>query len=215
MKCAPRCRQLVSTGITFGLLACSGTDNLTDPVVTSRGNTSVATGGTTSSAAVGGVAFGGQNTNVSASGSASGGTLGTSTTSAITNAGASAFDWGAEPYDASKGALIAYQNHFNGMSCVSATCHVHTFHVGGTVYLADGVTPATNVQIGLFVDGVLSTTYAGTQGNFYSGTITGTNWSTAQIALRTSTGTVAMPVHASASGDCNTCHDATHRITAP
>lgn len=188
MKSATRCRLFVSTWMTFGLFACSGTDNLTDPVVTSGGNTSVPTGGNTSSAGVG---------------------------SAPANAGASTFDWGTTPYDATRGASIAYQNHFNGVTCVSATCHAHTIRMGGTVYQADGVTPAANVQIGIFINGQLSTTYTGTQGNFYSGANGVTNWSVAQIALRTSTGTVTMPVGASASGDCNTCHDATHRITVP
>jgi cytochrome c553 len=131
---------------------------------------------------------------------------------------ATPFDWGATVFDASAGNAILYQDHMNGMGCINAACHgATTFaaNASGTVYQADGTTYASNVQIGVFIDGALGTTYAGTMGNFYVTLPSATNWATAQIALRTATGSVAMPVNTAATGNCNSCHDATNRIVTP
>lgn len=79
-----------------------------------------------------------------------------------------------------------------------------------------GTSTAGNVQIGIRMGGTLTTAYSGTQGNFH-GNISGSGWSTAQIAVPTSGGggTAVMPVNASASGECNSCHGSSNRIVVP
>jgi predicted heme/steroid binding protein len=102
------------------------------------------------------------------------------------------------------------------MACL-ASCHTHTFTAGGTIYQANGTTAASNVEIGIIVNGTLYTTYSGSGGNFYL-TIPGTvNWSTAQIAIRTSTGTAVHPATSGLNGNCNSsnCHGSSNRIVVP
>ena len=192
----------LSIWVTLSLFACSGPDNLTDPVVSAGGTTGNTTAGTNS---------GGQSSTVALGGT--GGT-GTVTTGTLTNAGAAAFDWGTTTYDATQGANVAYQGHYNGVAC-SAACHSHSFNVGGTLYLSDGTTAAANAQVGVLADGTLTTGYSGSGGNFYFSKANVANWATVQIAVRTLTGTLVMPVNASATGNCNNCHSATNRITVP
>jgi hypothetical protein len=96
---------------------------------------------------------------------------------------------------------------------VNPACHRHKLTFGGSVYQSNGTTTVGNAQIGIRMGGTLVTTYSGSKGNFYSNA-SGT-WATAQIAIRTATGTAVMPTNASASGDCNTCHNASNRIVTP
>jgi hypothetical protein len=137
------------------------------------------------------------------------------TTSTQTTSNSATFDWGTTAYDATRGASVTYQNHFNGMSCINTACHKHTFSIGGTAYQADGTTALANAQIGVLLNGKLTTTYTGNGGNFFTSIAGGADWSSAQVAIRTSTGTVVMPVDSKNNGDCNTCHSSTNRITVP
>jgi hypothetical protein len=61
----------------------------------------------------------------------------------------------------------------------------------------------------------MTTTYAGSVGNFFATFSGSVDWGTAQIAIRTSNGTRAMPINASASGNCNDYHGAGNRIVVP
>lgn len=109
---------------------------------------------------------------------------------------------------------MAYQGHYTGQQCVNPACHKHKISFGGTTYQSNGATAIGNVQIGIRMGGTLVTTYSGSKGNFYAN-LSGTGWSSAQIAIRTATGTAVMPTNASASGDCNTCHGSSNRIVTP
>lgn len=200
----------------LGLLACTGPDNLTDPLIAPDATSSL--GGTSSLAAAGSSAVGGGAAVAGASttgGNASSGVGGSS--QAVTST-ATGFDWAGSAFDATAGAAIDHQDHFNGMGCISVACHGttnFTANASGTIYQADGTTPASNVQVGIFIDGALSTTYAGSQGNFWVTLPSVTGFATARIALRTAAGTTLMPVNAAATGNCNGCHTATNRIMTP
>jgi hypothetical protein len=171
---------------------------------TSSGGSSRVGGTTAAAGSTGSGGLGG-----SAGTTASAGSSGSASTAA-------SFDWGSTAYNSSGGSGIAFQTHYTGQACM-ATCHKHTMTYGGTAYQSNGTAGAANAQIGLLINGTLSTTYSGSRGTFY-GNLSGTvNWATAQIAIRTATGTLNMPVNASASGNCNSCHSGTgtKRITTP
>jgi hypothetical protein len=184
----------------------------------------MATGGTSGvggrTGAGGSAALGG--TTGSSETKASGGTVGSggsiatggsaSAGSSATGGSSATFDWGTTTYNSSGGASVTYQGHYTGQGCVGTACHKHTFSFGGTVYQSNGTTTAGNVQIGILMNGALTTTYSGKQGNFFGSS--GSGWSTAQIAIRTDSGTLVMPTNASASGNCNGCHSAANRIVA-
>ncbi len=194
--------------------ACSGPDKFTEPLVSEGGTyfdslgglpstTNDLQGGTTGvgggASALGGTASGG----AASGGAATGGNV------------TATFDWNSSNYDSNGGANVAYQTgHFAGLACL-ATCHAHSMTFGGTAYQANGTSAAANAEIGLLVNGNLTTTYAGSAGNFFA-TVAGTvDWATAQIAIRSSSGTSVMPVNANATGNCNDCHGSTNRIVVP
>jgi hypothetical protein len=153
------------------------------------------------------------NTKAAAGGIGAGGAAATGGSS-DTGGSTSAFDWGTATYNASGGASVTYQGHYTGQSCIDATCHKHKISLGGTVYQANGTSTASNVQIGIRMNGALTTTYAGKQGNFFAN-LSAPSWDTAQIAIRTDAGTRVMPANATASGNCNGCHSASNRIVTP
>jgi len=112
-------------------------------------------------------------------------------------------------------------HHNPGLNC--SQCHVSGSSTGatvwlfaGTVYKADGTTPAPNVQVGVSDGTNLYTTYSATNGNFWvpgPGTV---NWATAQVRVRNANGELTM-AGATPASTCNVCHNATiyPRITAP
>ena len=128
--------------------------------------------------------------------------------------GAAAFNWGSVTYSPTGGSAMSHQGHNTGAACL-ASCHSHNFQAGGTIYQSNGTTTAGSIQVGVIMNGALFTSYSGTQGNFYI-PITGTlNWATAQIAIRSATGTAIHPVTSGLSGNCNSCHNSSNRITVP
>jgi hypothetical protein len=147
-------------------------------------------------------------------GGAAGGTSGGGTGGAAGGSTGATFDWGTTAYSASGGSSVRYQGHYTGQGCLATACHNHTISYGGTVYLANGTATAGNVQIGIRIGNTLTTTYSGTQGNFY-GNLSGATWASATIAIRNATGTAIMPANASASGNCNSCHSSANRIVVP
>ncbi len=143
---------------------------------------------------------------------ATGGNLATGGTSAA--GGGSGFNWGTSTYNPTGGSAVNHQGHNTGAACL-ASCHSHNFQAGGTIYQTNGTSTAGNVQIGIIMNGTLFTGYSGTQGNFFfavSGTL---NWATAQVAIRTATGTAIHPATTGLSGNCNSCHNSTNRIVVP
>jgi hypothetical protein len=198
--------SLITAQLVLGVAACAGPDHLTDPVVSEGGAFFASLGGTSAITGSGGA------NNPPGSGGHSQG--GTSPASGGNTATAPAFDWGAVSYDANGGTNITYQDHYNGTACFMS-CHSHSFTFGGTLYQADGTTAAANVQIGILSNGTLTTTYSGTKGNFFASIGATVDWTAVQIAVRSAAGARAMPINASASGNCNNCHGASNRILAP
>lgn len=147
-----------------------------------------------------------------------GGTLATggvrSTGGAPATGGAGAFNWGSVTYSPTGGSAVNHQGHNTGAACL-ASCHSHNFQAGGTIYQSNGTTAAGNIQVGVIMNGTLFTAYSGSQGNFFfpiSGTL---NWATAQIAIRSATGTAVHPATSGLSGNCNSCHNSSNRIVVP
>jgi len=112
-------------------------------------------------------------------------------------------------------------NHNPGQNCIQ--CHVSgttteapTWLFGGTVYKADGTTPAPNVQVGINDGTSLYTVYSATNGNFWFGGSGTINWAQAQVRIRNSNGELTM-AGATPAATCNLCHNSTTypRITAP
>lgn len=178
---------------------------------TAGGGGTKATGGTTGSA--------GSRLTGGAPGSggskSTGGLPGTGGASAAAGSSSTDFDWGTNTYDPAGGQAIGHQGHNTGQGCL-ASCHSHRFTVGGTVYQSNGTTTAANVEIGVLIGGTLYTGYSGSQGNFYfSGVPSSANWASAQIAIRTATGTAVHPTTSGLSGNCNSCHGSSNRIVVP
>jgi hypothetical protein len=177
--------SLVATVSTIVASACAGPDRLLDPLVSEGGTYFASLGGNPSTGG----------------GTASGGTT-SGSTSASTD------------YDVNGGSKVAYQGHYTGMACFQ-TCHSHTMTVGGTAYQADGTTTAANAQVRILANNTVTSTYSGSQGNFYL-TIPGTvDWAATQISIRNANGTLTMPARSNTSGNCNSCHDGTNRIVVP
>lgn len=193
----------------IAMSACAGPDHLTEMVISQGGNYFASFSELSTPSSNGGAA------NTSGASASGGNGLGASTSNGSRPAGGAApFDWGSSGFDVSGGNGVSYQGHFTGMAC-HASCHSHNFTAAGTLYQADGTTPLANAQIGILVDGTLTTTYSGSQGNFYVTFGNSVNWSGAQMAIRTATGTSVMPANSNANGNCNDCHNSSNRIVAP
>lgn len=186
---------------TLSASACSGPDHITEPLVAEGGAYFASLGG-----AVNGATATTGGTQGSSGVNEQGGDRGGASTAN--------FSWGDGSYDSNGGANVAYQGHFTGTACFAA-CHAHGMTFAGTVYAADGTSPASNAQLGIVIDGRLVSTYSGSQGNFY-GSLSGTiDWAKAQIAVRTSGGTKVMATNVDANGNCNGCHGGGARIVVP
>jgi len=111
-------------------------------------------------------------------------------------------------------------HHNAGASCMSSTCHGSKvpFVFGGTVYKADGMTGAPNVQVGLS-DGTLTVTaYSAQNGNIWLPSSAGNiNFTSAQIAVRNAAGERTKPAMAGRGPACNGsgCHNAMMRLVEP
>jgi hypothetical protein len=111
-------------------------------------------------------------------------------------------------------------HHNAGASCMSSTCHGTKvpFVFGGTVYQADGVTGAPNVEVGIS-DGTLTlTAYSASNGNLWLPSSAGAlDLGSAQIALRNARGEKVKPATAGRGAACNGggCHGSTMRLVEP
>jgi hypothetical protein len=196
-------RGLGATWLALALSACTGPDRLTDAIVSEGGTYFAALGDAAALSGSGG--SGNPNTG-------NGGTTFTNDASLEdANAG---FDWGPSKFDKNGGSSVTYQDHYNGEPCF-ATCHVHGIALAGTAYQANGTDPAANVEIGVWLEGTLLTSYTGSVGNFFTNSLSALDWTKAVIAVRSGNGTREMPANTKASGNCNLCHEGSHRITAP
>ena len=191
--------------IALSFSACPGPDRLIDPLVSEGGTYFAALGGTSELSGIGGSGN---------SGVANGGTASSNDASVDASTDAARFDWGPTRYDPTGGSSVNYQDHFNGDPCF-ASCHDHGITIGGTVYQANGTDAASNVQIGVFLGGALFTSYCGSNGNFFTNFLGNLDWTQAAIAVRNENGTMEMPANPDANGNCNLCHDSSHRIVIP
>ena len=111
-------------------------------------------------------------------------------------------------------------HHNPGTSCMSSVCHGMKvpFVYGGTVYKADGVTGAANVQVGIS-DGVLTlVTYSAQNGNIWLPSTAGAvTWANATIALRNKNGESVKPATVGRGAACNGtgCHNSARRLLEP
>jgi hypothetical protein len=173
------------------------------------GNSVIGTG--TGGKAIGGA--GGTGTG----GKATGGFSATTTGGASATGGASF--WKAVTYSSTALPNPSNGNHNAGLNC--RQCHdgstsAPVWMFGGTVYQANGTTPAPNVQVGVNDGTNLYTAYTATNGNFWvAGTAT-INWAQAQVRIRNGNGETTM-AGATPAATCNGCHTGTGtpRITAP
>ncbi len=205
-----------STGGTYG--------NGIGGAIGSNGGTranATGTGGFKSGNSTGGAGLGGNSTmgGYKAAGGAPA-TGGNRSTGGASATGGVSF-WTTVTYSTSGSPNPPDGHHNPGQNCVQ--CHVSgsataatVFLFAGTVYKADGTTPAPNAQVGVSDGTNLYTTYSATNGNFWvpgPGTV---NWATAQVRIRNGNGELTM-VGATPASTCNVCHNATvyPRITAP
>jgi hypothetical protein len=120
-------------------------------------------------------------------------------------AGAPAF-WAAA-YDPAGQPTPADGEHQAGNNCM--VCHTSgpgdpLFVLGGTVYQADGTSPAANVEVGVRDNSGFYSGYSATNGNFWvpvPGTI---DWASADVRMRNENGESMMI--STATGACNQCH---------
>jgi hypothetical protein len=95
------------------------------------------------------------------------------------------------------------------MSCHSATGTATTKLVyGGMVYLADGVTPAPNVQVGVSDGTYKSVSYSAANGMYWGVGTASVNWPAADIRTRSATGESVKATTDARNADCDSCHHA-------
>lgn len=102
------------------------------------------------------------------------------------------------------------------MPCHSATGVAQSkFVFGGTVFLADGVTPAPGVEVGVS-DGTNKYFVHTAANGMYWATGTGTvNWATADIRLRNAAGERPKAAADDRNADCDSCHIGALILKAP
>lgn len=123
-------------------------------------------------------------------------------------------------YDAQAAPMPADGHHNPGTGCMSSSCHGSKvpFLFGGTVYKADGTTPAPNVEVGIS-DGTLTlTAYSAQNGNIWLPSSAGAiDMTKALIAIRSGGGERVKPSTAGRGAACNGggCHGSAMRLIEP
>lgn len=123
-------------------------------------------------------------------------------------------------YDPSATPMPGDGHHNAGAGCMSSTCHGSKvpFAFGGTVYKADGVTGAPNVEVGISDGALTVTAYSAQNGNIWLPSSVGAlNFGSAQIVIRNANGERVKPVTAPRGSACNGggCHGAAMRLLEP
>jgi hypothetical protein len=191
------------------------------------GASSAGTGGVASagspSASRGGGPNGGASTEPSAagaSGTATGGAQGLGGSAALGGAPATTpFSW-PSTYDGAAAPTPEDGHHNAGASCMSSTCHGTKvpFVFGGTVYRADGVTGAPNVEVGISDGQQTLTAYSASNGNIWLPSSAGAiDFGSARIAIRNAQGERVKPAAAPRGAACNGggCHGSAMRLLEP
>ena len=78
---------------------------------------------------------------------------------------------------------------------------------GGTVYQADGTTPAANVEVGVKDGANQYFVYSTTNGIYWAeGVASSINWDAADIRMRNAAGEIPKTPEMARSADCDLCH---------
>lgn len=206
----------------------SGTAGASKPSTTAVGGSTgggrtatagtIAAGGTTAEAgstARGGTIAAGGTTGAGGTTARTGGTTAAGGAGGSASTGTGASNWWPTAYDAN---VSPNGKHNVGKACLS--CHKTggqgpAWLFGGTIYDQAGSTGVGHVQVGIKDGTKFFSAYSASNGNIWvplgSNSV---NWATAEIRIRTATGESTMTKVAT-SGDCNSCHDSTNRITTP
>ena len=235
----PKSACAISVSLLLVLGACSGTDigypRVSDAVSCPDVAVDAAAAGTSAGASAGAAAragslssSGGVPSGGAATGSMAAGTSGSGVGGAqgvagnATPGGAPAttpFTWPGS-YDAAAVPTPTDGHHNAGASCMSSTCHGTKvpFAFGGTIYQADGVTGAPNVEVGISDGALTVSAYSASNGNIWLPSSVGTiNFASAQITIRNAKGERVKPAAAPRGSACNGggCHGATMRLLEP
>jgi hypothetical protein len=174
-----------------------------------------AVGGTT---AVGGTSAAAGATGAGGTTTRTGGTTAAGGAGGSTGTGTGASNWWPTAFDANANPSPLSGKHNPGRACLG--CHKTggqgpAWLFGGTIYDQAGSAGVNHVQVGIKDGTKFFSAYSATNGNIWlplgSNSI---NWATAEIRVRTAAGESTMTKTAT-SGDCNSCHDSTNRITMP
>lgn len=193
----------IATALVSVMLAASCSDDGGDGGGGSAGTTSD-TGGTSNGTA-GTVGDGGGGGVDNAGGSSDQGAAGTSGTS----------EYWPDAYDENGLPDPASGEHNAGRACLD--CHTsgsREWLLGGTVYLADGTSPAPNVEVGVSDGTEFLSAHSGENGNFWIPASEGSiDFDLAQVRIRTGDGEAVMSENVS--GNCNDCHADQDALVAP
>jgi hypothetical protein len=217
----------------LALSGCSGTDvgyprvsdaaQCPDVLAPSAGTGAQSGSGATVTAGTG--TGGGASQGGSGSGGSDGpplGGAGSSSAGAPTTGGAAPttpFEWPAA-FDGAASPTPGDGHHNPGSGCMLSSCHGTKvpFVFGGTVYQADGVTGAPNVEVGISDGAQTITAYSASNGNIWLPASAGTiDFTAARIAIRSANGEHVKPATAGRGASCNGggCHGSTMRLLAP
>ena len=87
---------------------------------------------------------------------------------------------------------------------------------GGTVYQADGVTPAANVEIGVSDGNNEYFVYSASTGLYWAeGSSSSIDWTTADIRMRNASGEIPKTASTARSANCDSCHSGGLALTLP
>jgi hypothetical protein len=142
------------------------------------------------------------------------GTAGTGASTGGTGGGASGGDfWPSATYVSGTATPAAPDDasHYAGAMCM--TCHATTalgggyiFLFGGTVYGADGTSPASGVEVGVRYNGQVYTCYSDANGNFSVEGSAPITEGVHEARMRTATGETIKAATEVSSAECNDCH---------
>ena len=220
--------QAISVSVFFVLGGCSGTDigypRVSDTVSScpdvAGSNAGTSANGASGGPPTGGTSSGGVSTVAGSSGTAVGGAGGVAGGDTLGGAPSTTpFVWPGN-YDPAAVPMPSDGRHNPGAGCMSSTCHGGKvpFAFGGTVYRADGMTGAPNVEVGIS-DGTLTVTaYSASNGNIWLPSSVGAiNFGSSQIVIRNANGERVKPATAPRGSACNGggCHGAGKRLLEP
>jgi hypothetical protein len=135
----------------------------------------------------------------------------------VSDAGDRGAAWWPKAYDPSCAPVPADGKHSPGSNCQN--CHESgpapmLWEWAGTIYLADEVTPAPKVEIGVKSGATVHVACSADNGNFWLPKLAvAIDWASAEVRTRDANG--ESPMISKATGACNSCHAGGLKLTAP